>query len=83
MRLLEPGEGRVNQLNRSMKHLVKFRQPSDYRFRGREVWINPDEVLEMVRSEDTPCATVIRTRTGAFTVQGEPHHIAKNIQEAL
>jgi hypothetical protein len=66
-----------------MKYLVKFSQPSDYRFRGREVWINPDEVLEMVRSEDTPCATIIRTRTGAFTVQGEPRDIAAQIQEAL
>lgn len=66
-----------------MKYLVKFTQPNDYHFRGREVWINPDEVLEMVRSNDTPNATVIRTRSSTLTVQGTPRDVSDMIKEAL
>jgi len=65
--------------------VIKFSQPSDYRFNGREIWVNPADVVTVTTTDYTDYGQcIVRIRNGeAFTVQGQKDVIAEQINKAL
>jgi hypothetical protein len=65
--------------------MIKFSQPSDYRFKGREIWVNPEDVALITTSDYTDYGQcIVKMRDGeAFTVQGGKDEIAKQVNNAI
>ena len=62
--------------------LVKLDQPCDFRFRGRSVYINPEDVMRVCNGESCDEALVTLRSGETFTVQGEPGDIARLFEKA-
>ncbi len=62
--------------------LVKLDQPENYQFRGKTIYVNPEDVMR-VSAGETYNESLVKLRTGeAFTVKGEPGDIARLLERA-
>lgn len=65
--------------------MIRLSQPSDYRFRGRVVWVNPNEVVTVTTSDYTnygECIVKLKDGT-SFTANGSKDDVAEKINNAL
>lgn len=61
--------------------LVKLNQPSDFRFQGRTIYVNPEDVMRVTCGEEYE-ESLIKLRGGeCFTVAGKPEDIAALFQD--
>jgi len=67
-----------------MPKLIKLKQPNDHVYRGREVWINPGDVIAVFTNDHTaPGQCNVTLRNGdEYILDGEKDTIAEQINAA-
>lgn len=66
-----------------MKKLIELHQPSDYRFQGRTVYLNPFEVSRVIDANEAGESLVYLKDGTCYTIGKPPNDIANLIEEAL
>lgn len=63
-----------------LTNMMRFCQPEDYIYRGKNVWIHPAEITTIEPGSGN--TSVITLRDGRkFTVKGRPSEIAEQLKE--
>lgn len=66
-----------------MRKLIELHQPSDYRFEGRILYLNPLSIMKVTDAERSGESLVYLTDGTNYTIDKPARDIANLIEEAL